>query len=385
MQRFASMTILALTLSSLSCSGKPGDEPSAGVRLDERERLVSEAIARARESAVALEYSAAGAPAGARRVATGVVINDEGDVLSVRIDRPPTNAPIVARDAAGRRLRVHWVAADRETGLTLLRIEGSHPRPSRAATRPARLGSEVLIIGNPFGLGHSVSRGGISGLDRRLELGNSPLGGLIQVDAPLHPGDSGAMVADLRGEWLGLVRSGLATPDAERTHDHDLGFAIPAPDALWVAGQLRAHGRVDRAYLGVRLDPGRPNDPPGAVLDDVLDDTPAARAGLRSGDRVVTLDGYPVHTPRELTDRLDRTPADGTATVEFIRASKRDRLTLHTAYRPRREHTSAPTEVSKTDETPQTLPREVLERIEHLERQIEKLETEKGKRTAQRP
>jgi S1-C subfamily serine protease len=242
----------------------------------------------------------------------------------------------------------------------------------------------VLIIGNPFGLGHSVTRGAISGLDRRLELGREPLGGLIQVDAPLHPGDSGALVADLRGEWLGLIRSGLAIPDAERTHDHDLGFAIPACDALWVAGQLRTRGRVDRAYLGVRLDPGRSGDPPGARLDDVLDGTPAALAGLRPGDRVVALDGHAVLTPRDLTDRLDRTPAATRATLEYVRATQRDRLTILTAHRPPRERPSSHHKSNKAaDESLPVSPRDLAERLERLQRRVEELE--KRKQTAQSP
>lgn len=394
MRYLAPIIILGPIIALLSCGPRDRSESAkiaaaehegaAADALEQRERMLAEAIARVRESAVALEYSATGAAAGVRRGATGVLISDQGDVLSIRIDRPVPKTPIVARDALGRRLKVHWVAADRETGLTLLRIEGSHPIPIHAAQHGARLGSEVLVIGNPFGLGHSVSRGAISGLDRRLELGHGPLGGLIQVDAPLHPGDSGAMVANLHGEWLGLVRSGLAMPDGERTRDHDLGFAIPAHEALWVADQLRTRGRVDRAYLGVRLDPGRADDPPGALLDDVLEGTPAARAGLKAGDRVMSLDGFAIRTPRDLTDRLDRTAADADATIEFIRDARNDRRVVRTAYRTAREP-AAPPQVSKTDGTPQSLPREVLERIERLERRIKELERENGKRTVQQP
>ena len=102
--------------------------------LERRERQMAAAIAKARESVVALEYTAPDAPPGTRRVATGVVINNGGEVLSVRIDPPPASqasvmpansSRIVAHDFSGRRHSVHWVAADPETGLTLLRVRAS--------------------------------------------------------------------------------------------------------------------------------------------------------------------------------------------------------------------------------------------------------------------
>ena len=195
----------------------------------------------------------------------------------------------------------------------------------------------MLLIGNPFGLGHSVSRGSVSGLNRRVELGSRQLGGLIQVDAALHPGDTGALLADLHGGWLGVIRSGLALPtdkdkekDKEkraREHDHDLGFAIPARDALWVAGQLR-DPQAGRPRLSRRHD-ARPGVSPGvatasptaSVLGRVLDDTPAGRSGLKSGDRLVAPNDHPVRTPTDLTDRLDRIPADADVTLDFLRGA----------------------------------------------------------------
>jgi S1-C subfamily serine protease len=362
--------------------------------LDDQERRLAESIVRARESAVTLEYAPVDGPPKARRVATGVVINDAGDVLSIRIDPPPATAPVIARDALGHRHPAQWLACDAETGLTLLRIKPGAARPIGANLREPRLGSQVLVIGNPFGLGHSVLRGHISGLDRRLELEPKPLGGLIQIAVALHPGDSGALVTNVRGEWLGLIRSGLALPAPRRTrdheHDHDLGFAIPARDALWVADQLRSHGRVDRAYLGVRIDPGATTERPGAVLLGVLDDSPAGQAGLQAGDRIITLNGHTIESPGDLTDRLDRTLAGTEITLDILRGTHTEHHIVRTVNRPppatkpaatpdpaTSSDLKAPPTVpssDKADDLRLTLPREVIERLERLERRVEELE-----------
>src|SRR5262245_25511186 len=122
--------------------------------LDVIERRVAESIARLRESVVALEYAAAEAPSGGgtgtRRVATGVVVGERGEVLSIRIDAPPASSTIVARDVSGGRHPAQWVAADADTGLTLLRIDPGIARAVRPTSRGPRLGSQVLVVGNPF-------------------------------------------------------------------------------------------------------------------------------------------------------------------------------------------------------------------------------------------
>ena len=397
MRRLRVSFLWVLCFASLACTPPPPSVPAAGAdpsapgdRLDEQEARVAEAVARAREHVMTLEFTIEDgkSEAPARRVATGVVVWDDGrgrDVISVRVAPPPSGVPVVARDAVGRRTTARWVADDPETGLTLLRVDDDSAYPRRA-TAPLplppglpRLGSQVLVIGNPFGLGHSVTRGSISALDRRLDLGARPLGGLIQIDAAFHPGDNGALVATLRGEWLGLVRSGLAPRGTDPTRDHDLGFALPARDALWVADRLRARGRVDRAYLGIRLALRPSNEGPGAVLDSVLDDTPAARVGLKNGDRVVTLDGHDVASPHDLTDRLDRTPADADVVVEYYRGPVRDRRVIRTASRP-------PSERDRDADAPAPTrpdsPRVLKEQIERLERRLEELERALAKEKA---
>ncbi len=369
-----------LVLGGISCGSRDKDNPAAGSlspsdrvttlvspRDDQADQLEI-TIETVRDSAVALEYSADGAPEGARRVASGVVISNEGHVLSVRIEPPSSSSSqIMAQVASGKWFTANWVAGDPETGLTLLRIPARSARPAVISPTGARLGMPVLIVGNPFGLAHSVGRGFVAGLNRRITLGSKQLGGLIQIDAGLHPGDSGAVVTDLQGGWLGVIRSGLAPPadrafeakhtesevekphknrdndDRKREYDHDLGFAIPANDALWVANQLREHQIVDRAYLGITMDLNAVALPSsdatsGAILGLVMSNTPAERGGLLPGDRVIKLDNLPVRSPSDLTDRLDRTLAGSEVTVEVVRRTGshqgNKRLVIQTSRRP---------------------------------------------------
>ena len=416
---------------------------------DHLERQIDAAMARVRESVVALEYTAVATSAGKRRVASGVVINHRGDILSVRIDQPLGDPaagtaaankkgrdplPILARDYLGRPHVAKWMAADPLTGLTLLRVAPRAVRPIRPATDGPKLGSQVFVVGNAFGMGHSVNRGHVAGLERVLEQGRRQLGGLIQIQVPLYPGDSGAAVVDLRGGWLGLIRGGLAIPGAgnrissspdpgkatappppaparraedggdladdagDAEPDSDFGFAIPTRDALWIAEQLRTHGRVDRAYLGVVLEktpvpdgpiadpeparsaPGAgsssasapqgtgswrgaggatgsssgatPESSPAAIADsdvapipgegaricEVKPGTPAAMAGLRPGDRIVALDGQLIRSRNDLIDKLNCVAARATIVLGVVRDGESGRsrfeVTLQTASHP---------------------------------------------------
>ena len=352
--------------------GKANDEPDRALllALDRIEHRLADGMLRARDSVVTLEYAPAGGSPNSRRVATGVVINWCGDILSVRIDQPSRSGSsahgsthekqvIVARDAAGQRHGAEWVAIDPETGITLLRIAPRAVRPIQIADRDPTLGAQVFVVGNPLGLGHSVSRGHIAGLDRALKVGACQIGGLIQIQAPLYPGDSGAAVVDLCGQLIGLIRSGLAVPVAtggQSEGDNNFGFALATRDVLWIADQLRTRGCVDRAYLGVRLEPvAAETFPPlladlakasataeslvdGALLLEVLTGTPAALAGLSPGDKIVSLDGHPIHSSNDLTDRLDRLPSQTTVHLDVIRGRgvdiQRLRVELRTTSRP---------------------------------------------------
>lgn len=394
----------------------PEVPPPGGIDAD-KDRRVSDAIRRARLSTVTLEYEAGST----RRVASGVVINDQGEVLAIRIDPPAdrARASIIAYDSSGRRHSTRWLAADAETGLTLLRVNSGHLKPIRLAAGDPSLGAEVFLVGNPYGLGHSVNRGHIAGLGRRLTLGSQILGGLIQVQATLHPGDSGALLADLDGGWLGLIRGSLAAPGLTTTRDNDLGFAISARDALWIADRLRASGKVDRAYLGLRfaLDsdpermvnrpvptpPGDPGDDPvGAQVVEVVSGSPADRSGLRPGDRLTRIDDRPVIIVNDLTDRLDRTAAGAEVTLEYLRGTSRSqavvRSTSRPAVLPQPELTAVspapsspqtarpPSPPTRADETAQGVIQALRDRLERIEKRVEQLErASQGRKSVSNP
>lgn len=387
-------------------------EESGAVDL-EKNRRVGEAIRRARASTVTVEYES-----GARRhVASGVVINDQGEILSIRIDPPADRArpSIIVCDAAGRRHPTRWLAMDADTGLTLLRADAVQLKPIRQAAGDPSLGSDIFLIGTPYGLGHSVSRGHIAGLGRRLTLKQRVLSGLIQIQASLHPGDSGALLADLDGGWLGLVRGSLAAPEVNAGHDDNLGFAIPARDALWVADRLRAAGKVDRAYLGLwfAADPGAgaelavtqvpPTSPPagdpvGAKVVGVEAGSPASRSGIEPGDCVTRIDDRPVTVADDLTERLDRTAAGAELVLEYVRGAIRGRATIRASSRPGNFAAVKPpaTEVApvavpaapaaRAEGTSAALFRSMRDRLDQLERRVEQLEgADRDRRAALNP
>ncbi len=147
---------------------------------------------------------------------------------------------------------------------------------------------------------------------------------------------------------------------------------------MWVAGQLLAHGKVNRAYLGIRLAPD--GDEPGVGVAEVNAGSPAEKAGLAREDRIVRLDNRPIRTTDDLTDRLDRTPAGAEVTLEALRGPARHRLALRTVVRPVKPPTTPPDPPAPTPpplvkpvESVAAVPRELLERLERLERQVEDL------------
>lgn len=200
------------------------------------------------------------------------------------------------------------VGTDRKTDLAVLRIDAKNlPVLPFGDSSKIRVGETVIAVGNPLGVGQTVSRGIISAKGRA-NVGVTDYEDFLQTDAAINPGNSGGALVSLRGELIGIN-----TAIASRTGGFQgIGFAIPSNMARQVMELLLKEGKVSRGQMGVLVQDltpalaaamdGAPKD--GVLVGDVLEKSPAEKAGLRRGDVVVKLDGEPVRASSELRNRV---------------------------------------------------------------------------------
>jgi S1-C subfamily serine protease len=221
------------------------------------------------------------------------------------------------------------VAGDADTDLALLRIGSPAPLAHLQLGESARLrvGQVVVAIGNPHGLGQTVTTGVVSALGRSLRAKNGRLiDGVIQTDASLNPGNSGGPLLDTRAQVVGVNTAIIAGAQS-------LCFAVPADTARWVVSELLRHGRVRRAWLGITAEtvavPRRSVLHHGLAADsaisvsDVMKGGPADRAGVRAGDRIVRVDEQPTRDVDMLHRLLGGERVGRPVRVELLRGPQR--------------------------------------------------------------
>jgi len=249
------------------------------------------------------------APRTRRSLGSGVVIDREGHVL--------TNEHVVARAsrirvslADGRELDAALVGADPNNDIAVLRVESDAALPWVPPGRSEDLmvGEPVIAIGNPFGLSHSVTTGVISAVDRSLRTEGRVYHGFLQTDASINPGNSGGPLLNAEGELI-------AINTAIYQQAEGIGFAVPIDVARRVVAELIAHGEVSPVWLGLELQDidadlrqalGLEAERRGALVTQVHEGAPAARAGVRRGDVVAAVDGHELRSARELYEVLAR-------------------------------------------------------------------------------
>jgi serine protease Do len=204
----------------------------------------------------------------------------------------------------GARLKATLIGQDAKTDLALLKVEAGHMLPfvSFGDSDAARVGDWVLAVGNPFGLGNSVTAGIVSARGRDINAG--PYDDFLQTDAPINRGNSGGPMFSLTGEVIG-VNTLIYSPSGGSV---GIGFATPAAIVKPVIEQLRKYGHTQRGWLGVRIQSMSDDlaqklglaKPTGALVAAVIESGPAAAAHLREGDVILRFNGKPVQNRHAL-------------------------------------------------------------------------------------
>ncbi len=230
----------------------------------------------------------------------------------------------------GREFPAKLIGHDPKTDLALLKIDSKEPLPSVSFgdSDKVRVGDWVLAIGNPFGLGNTVTAGILSARGRDINAG--PYDDFLQTDAPINRGNSGGPLFNMDGEVIG-INTAIFSPSGGSV---GIGFSVPSTLAKPVIEQLRKYGRTKRGWLGVRiqavsddiaeglgLDEAR-----GALVADITPDSPAAKAGLKTGDVILEFDGKKIQAMRELPRIVANTQIGKTVDVVVLRKGKRKTL-----------------------------------------------------------
>ena len=229
---------------------------------------------------------------------SGVIVGRDGYVLTNNhVIQGAEQIQVVLYDGSNTSARV--IGTDADTDLAVLKIDTPNlPSIAIADKTPLNVGDVVLAIGNPFGLGRTVTMGIVSALGRQLNL--STYEDFIQTDAAINQGNSGGALVNAYGELVG-INSDIFSPSGGSI---GIGFAIPVSTAKAVLDQIVAHGRVIRGWLGAEYaDVGALQNPGaahGVAIVGIYDKGPAALAGLKPGDVLFTLDGKPIASQLEL-------------------------------------------------------------------------------------
>jgi serine protease Do len=238
---------------------------------------------------------------------------------------------------AGKTLDAKVVGTDPRTDLALLKVKDAGDYAYvKLADGKARIGDWVLAIGNPFGLGGTVTAGIVSAQGR--DIGSGPYDDFIQIDAPINRGNSGGPTFNQNGEVVG-VNTAIYSPSGGNV---GIAFAIPASTVKQVVESLKKDGTVARGFIGVQIQPvtGEMADaiglkePKGALVAEAQGNGPAAKAGIRRGDTITAVNGEAIKDARELSRKI-ATFAPGTkTTITLFREGKSRDVTFEVGRQP---------------------------------------------------
>jgi serine protease Do len=265
---------------------------------------------------------------------SGVVITADGFILTNNHVIDGADDVRVSIGDSNKRYEAKVVGRDPGTDLAVLKIDATGLVPATFGdSEKIEVGDVVLAIGNPFGVGQSVSRGIVSALGRGMGMG--VFEDFIQTDAAINPGNSGGALLDTDGRLIGINSAILSRSGGFA----GVGFAIPANLARSVATQLAATGKVERGFLGVRPQPldealtAQFGTEKGALLSEVTEGSPADQAGLKPGDVIVKINGTELRDARHLLLTVSQIAPGTEVAVEYLRDGQRATVQVKLARR----------------------------------------------------
>lgn len=269
---------------------------------------------------------------------SGVIVSEQGLILT-------NNHVITAADeieialADGRKLSAKVVGTDPDTDLALIKVDAENlPAITFASSDKLNVGDVVLAIGNPFGVGQTVTQGIISALGRN-HLGINIYENFIQTDASINPGNSGGALIDTDGNLVGINSAIYSRSGGSM----GIGFAIPATLARQVMEQIVFQGNVTRGWIGIEAQDITPELAEsfklklaqGALVAGVLRDSPADKAGLRAGDVLLAIEGKPVSDSGSMLNLIAVLTPNKKATIKIARAEKTINVSILIGKRPK--------------------------------------------------
>ncbi len=239
------------------------------------------------------------------------------------------------------------VGTDQKTDLALIKVDGKSDFPFvKFSERAPAVGDWVVAVGNPFGLGGTVTAGIVSARGR--DIGAGPYDDYLQIDAPINKGNSGGPAFDVEGNVIG-VNTAIYSPSGGSV---GIGFDIPADTVKTVVAQLKSSGHVTRGWLGVQIQPVTATiadslgmkKAEGALVAEPQDGSPAAKAGILSGDVITAVNGTPVKDARELARTIGTIAPNATVKLDLIRGGQAKTISLTLAEMPNQQQAKADTD-----------------------------------------
>jgi serine protease Do len=261
-----------------------------------------------------------------KALGSGVIVSPEGYVLTNNhVVEGAKEVTVTLHDK--REMKARVVGTDPRTDIALLKLDGSNfPALTLADSSKVHVGDIVLAIGDPFGVGQTVTSGIVSATGRG-GLGIEQVEDFIQTDAPINPGNSGGALVDDEGHLIGI---NTAIISGNSGGNQGIGFAVPVNMARHDMNEILTHGKVEQGYLGILPQNVTPTlakafdrpDTSGALVGEITPDSPAAHSDLKQGDIIVAVNGQPVADANQLRSTIGMMNPHATATLKVLRNGK---------------------------------------------------------------